>query len=191
MSAINDVALVARAREGDRRAFGQLVLRHERAMLAIARAYFAAEADAEDAVQEAFVTAFRRLGQLADDGRFAGWVARITVRKCLDALRARTDKMSLADFASTVQLHRRLGQVQLTPATLASKGEEAEVLKAAIGHLPDAQRVVLMLRYAEDMTYNQMAAYLSVPASTVRGRLHTAKQGLREVLGSLLDDGEG
>ena len=185
MSATDDRARVARAREGDRGAFGELVVRHERAMLAIARAYFASEADAEDAVQEAFVTAFRRLGQLADDGRFAGWVARITVRKCLDILRARTDKMSLADFASTVQFRSRVGRVQLTPATLASKGEEADLLKATIGTLPEAQRVVLMLRYAQDLSYEQIAAYLDVPASTVRGRLHTAKRSLGKALADL------
>jgi len=185
MGATDDSALVARARAGDRKAFGKLVLRHERAMLAIARAYFASEADAEDAVQEAFVTGFRRLHQLADDRRFAGWLARITVRKSLDILRSRTDKVSLADFASTVQFHSRVRPVRPTPATLASKGEEADLLKAAIGRLPEPQRVVLMLRYAQDLTYEQMAAYLDVPASTVRGRLHTAKRALGKALTSL------
>jgi len=185
MSASEDSALVARAREGDRDAFGELVLRHEQAMLAIARAYFASEADAEDAVQEAFVAAFSRLEQLADDGRFAGWVARITARKCIDILRSRTDKVSLADFASTVQLRSRLGRTQLTPASLASRDEEADRLKAAIGSLPEAQRVVLMLRYAQDLTYDQIAVYLDVPPSTVRGRLHTAKRALGEALAGL------
>ena len=179
---MDDAPLVSRAKRGEREAFGELVSRHERAMLAIARAYFASDADAEDAVQEAFVKAFRSLAQLADDGRFSGWLARITVNTCLDTLRARTDKVSLADFASTVQLRPRVGQLQLTPAAMASSNEQAELLKAAIGRLAEAQRVVLMLRYVEDMAYEQMAAYLGVPPSTVRGRLHTAKQALRKLL---------
>jgi RNA polymerase sigma-70 factor (ECF subfamily) len=185
MAATDDAALVARARSGDDEAFGELVTRHQRAMFAIARAYFAAEADADDAVQEAFVRAFEALDQLRDKSRFAGWLARITVNECLATLRSRTDKMSLADFASTEQFKPRLGQVYLTPATLASQGEEADQLKAAIGRLPEPQRVAVMLHYAADMTYNEIASYLDVPYTTVVGRLHTARQALRRTLGAL------
>ena len=64
MAAPEDRTLVERARSGDQEAFGQLVSRHERAMFAIARSYFASAADAEDAVQEAFVKAFQSLAQL-------------------------------------------------------------------------------------------------------------------------------
>jgi RNA polymerase sigma-70 factor (ECF subfamily) len=186
--ATEDQGLVARAKRGDREAFGDLVVRHEGAMLAIARAYFASEADAEDAVQEAFVRAYRRLDQLAFENRFAAWVARITKNVCIDILRARTDKMSLADFASTVQFHKRVGPVQLTPGALASKGEEADMLRAAIGSLPEAQRVILMLRYTEEMSYDEMATYLDIPPSTVRWRLHAAKEALRRALRSLTPD---
>ena len=185
MAEADDATLVARAKTGDRDAFGMLVRRHNGALLAIARAYFASEADAEDAVQEAFVKAYRELGQLAFDSRFAAWAARITKNTCLNILAARSDKVSLAAFASTVKLEPRLGQVYFTPSTLASKSEEAQQLMAAIGRLPEPQRVVLLLRYIEGMTYDQIAAYLDVPASTVRGRLYAAKQSLRQILTSL------
>lgn len=151
-------------------------------MLAVARAYFLSEADAEDAVQGALVKAFRCLGQLRDGARFSGWLTRITVNTCLDTLRSRTDKRSLADFATSVVLHPRLGQQQLTPATLASRSERSEMLRVAIGRLPEDQRVVVMLHYGEDMTYDQMAEYLDVPPSTVQGRLRRAKRTLRELL---------
>ena len=58
-------------------------------------------------------------------------------------------------------------------------------MRAAIGRLPEDQRIAVMLRYGEDMTYDQMAAYLDVPASTVQGRLRRAKRALRDMLGSL------
>jgi RNA polymerase sigma-70 factor (ECF subfamily) len=177
--------LVARARRGDTEAFGGLVARHERAMLAVARAHFASTADAEDAVQDALVKAFRSLDQLNDGAKFSGWLLRITVNTCHDVLRARTDKQSLADFATSVPLRRRVGEPALTPAAQASKAERVEQLRAAIGRLPEDQRVVVMLRYGEDMTYDQIAEYLDVPPSTVQGRLRRAKQGLREMLGSL------
>ena len=192
MATADDRELVASARRGDTEAFGELVSRHERAMLAAARAYFASEADAEDAVQDALVKAFRSLDQLQDGARFAGWLMRITVNTCLDTLRSRTDKQSLADFATSIQVFPRLGQQPLTPATLASRSERSELLRAAIGRLPEDQRVVVMLHYGGDMSYEQMAEYLDVPPSTVQGRLRRAKQALCELLRPLGPaDGEG
>ncbi|MFC1806477.1 RNA polymerase sigma factor [Planctomycetota bacterium] len=185
MSDASDDELVERARGGDQGAFSELVVRHQRAMLGIARAYFASQADAEDAVQDAFVKAFRRLSQLNDGNSFAAWVARITARVCLDTLSNRTDKVSLSDFASTARLHPRLGQPQFTPSTLASREEDQDLVKVAVGHLPENQRIVLMLRFGEGMTYGQIATYLDLPKSTVQGRLHRAKQALRSVLRTL------
>jgi len=177
-----DAWLVLRAKQGESEAFGELVTRHERAMLAIARAHFASDADARDAVQDAFVKAFMALEGLDDHRRFAAWLGTITTNTCRDALRSRTDKVSLTDFSTSAQLRPRLGQESLTPSALSSKGEEAELVKIAIGRLPEAQRVVLMLRYVEHMTYERMAAYLDVPPSTVRGRLYHAKRALRKTL---------
>lgn len=185
MVTVDNDTLVLRAREGDAEAFGCLVSRHERAMLAAARAYFASQTDAEDAVQDALVKAFRTLGQLRDDRKFAGWLMRITINTCIDILRTRTDKLSLADFASTVLLVPRVGQPQLTPASLASRSERLDLLHAAIGTLPEDQRLVVMLRYGQDMSYEEMAEYLGVPASTVQGRLHRAKRALRKLLGPI------
>jgi len=185
MEAADGCALVLRARDGEREAFGELVARHSRAMMAIARAYFAEEADAEDAVQDAFVKAWEALGQLERPERFAAWLARITSRTSIDILRARRDKLSLADFATSVPLRPRVGPEQLTPAALASKGERAEMLRAAIGRLPENYRVVIMLRYSADMSYAATAAYLDVPVTTVETRLHRAKKALRDLLPGL------
>lgn len=185
MDTEDDSALVAQVRGGDDGAFRELVRRHERAMLAIARSYFASDADARDAVQDAFVRAFECLDQLESPRSFGAWLARITANICIDTLRTRTDKVSLDDFASTARLRPRLGQTSLTPSTLASKNEQADLIKAAIGHLPEDQRTVVMLRFGEDMTYEQIAVYLDVPTTTVQGRLHRAKKALRSVLRTL------
>lgn len=185
MAAPDDGSLVEQARAGAREAFGELVERHSRAMVAIARAYFAEEADAEDAVQDAFVKAFERLGQLDRPERLAAWLARITARTCIDTLRAVKHKVSLADFATSVPLRPRVGREHLTPASLASRGERAERLRAAIGRLKEPHRVVVMLRYSGAMSYAEIAAYLDVPITTVETRLHRAKRALRELLPEL------
>ena len=185
MTSLADDTLVSRAKRGDRGAFGELVARHQAAMLAIARAYFASEADAQDAVQDAFVKGYQALGQLAAGDRFAAWMARITVNTCLAVLRTSKEKVSLSEFASTVQLFPRVGHEPFTPATLAGNRERVTLLRAAVGRLPEAQRVALLLRYLEDMSYEQIAGYLDVPASTVRGRLHKAKRALRKMLATL------
>ncbi len=189
MAAVDDAALVARALAGDETALGQLLSRHRRAMLAIARAYFASDADAEDAVQEASVTVCRALEQLNDGTRFSGWMAAITRNTCLQILRTQKDKVSLADFASSVQLRRRVGSTPATPAALASLHEDGELLWIAIGRLTEDHRVALMLRYTEDMTYNAIAAYLDVPLSTVQSRLRNAKRALKGMLDTLRPSG--
>jgi len=182
---VDDADLVGRAQQGDSAAFGELVKRHERAMLAIARSYFASDADARDAAQAAFLKAWRHLGRIRKPARFAAWLTRITARTCLDVLRTRPDRVSLAEFSSSVRLRPRVGTESLTPASLAGKREEAIYVKAAIGRLREHQRVVLMLRYAEDMSYADMAQYLSVRISTVRGRLEKAKKAMRRELALL------
>ncbi|NQT88428.1 sigma-70 family RNA polymerase sigma factor [bacterium] len=185
MTEPDDATLVARAQNGDQEAFGDLVARHQRAMYAIGRAYMASEADAEDAVQDAFVKAFLAIGQLNASHKFAGWMARITANTCLDTLRTRKDKVSLADFATSVPLRPRIGPHQLTPSTLASQSEETQMLRAAIGRLPDPQRVAIMLRYGGCLSYEQIAAYLDAPVTTVDSRLHKAKLALRKMLKTL------
>jgi len=180
--AAGDGDLVSRARRGDREAFGELVSRHQRGVLAIARAYFASEADAEDAVHDAFVRAFQHLHQLKDRHRFAAWVARITVNRCLSILNSKSDRVSLPEFASSVQVLPRSGQEHLTPATVAQRAEHLQLLKAAVGRLPEDQRVVIMLRYLQHMSYEKIAAYLDVPQSTLRWRAHVARKALRDAL---------
>ena len=185
VSTPSDEGLVAQARGGDREAFGALVRRHMPAMFALARAYFASDADAEDAVQDAFVKAYGSLDQLQSPARFAAWLATITRRTCLDVLRSTREKLSLADFATTAQLFPRVREQQLTPASLASKGERSDLVKAAVGRLPEKQREALMLWYTDGMSYDQMASYLDVPMSTVKSRLHRAKLSLKEALQAL------
>jgi RNA polymerase sigma-70 factor (ECF subfamily) len=185
-AAVVDAGLVARARGGDSEAFGQLVSRHERAMLSIARAYLASEVDAEDAVQQAFLKAYEALDGLADGRRFAAWLKTITANVCRDTLREQPYKASLADYSSSAQFRPRLGEAPPTPATLCSKGEQVELLKIAVGRLPEAQRVVVMLRYKEHMSYKHISAYLDLEPSTIRGRLQGAKRALRKALKPLV-----
>jgi len=182
MSSVDDATLVARAKGGDREAFGGLVARHQGAMFAIGRAYFASEADAQDAVQEAFLKAFQSLAQLRSHDRFPAWMARITMNTCLDTLRKKTDKRSLADFATSVPLRPRVAEPQLTPARLAGQSEEVEMLRVAIGRLPEPQRIVVMLRYGNELSYEQIAGYLALPVTTIDSRLHKAKLALRKML---------
>ena len=106
------------------------------------------------------------------------------VNTCRDILRTCSEKVSLTEFSSTASLRPRLGQDYLTPFSLSSRSEEAELVRIAIGRLPEEQRIVLMLRYVEHMSYEEVALYLEVPPSTVRGRLYHAKRALRGLLES-------
>ena len=186
----DDQDLVARAKQGDREAFGELVLRHEGAMLAIARAYFASEADAEDAVQEAFVKAYRRLEQLASDSRFAAWVARITRNLCIDELRKRKVRRH-----SPLDARGPEGEGRALVEKLANGGpptdapamdhELRERIEHAIAQIPDKQREVFVLREFSHLSFAEVATTVGCSENTAKSRMRYALERLRVLLADL------
>jgi RNA polymerase sigma-70 factor (ECF subfamily) len=166
-----DALLVASARLGDRRAFGTLVLRWQKRLIAHAWRLLRDEEGARDAVQEAWAEIVRGLQRLRDDNAFGPWAYRIVSRRC-----AR-------------QIGRAAGRRRLDAALAAQPEVEAqepagegERLGHALRTLPPAQQAAVALFYLEDMSVAEVAVALDVPAGTVKTRLMHARQRLRSVL---------
>ena len=134
-------------------------------------------ADAEDACQEALLSAWRGWAQLRDPGRFDAWFDRILVNVCTEQLRRRARR-------HTVELTDKLGITGDSDATWTAERDE---IGAALHGLSAEQRTVVVLRYWADLPTDEIAARLGVPAGTVRSRLHYALEALRARLGT----GEG
>jgi RNA polymerase sigma-70 factor (ECF subfamily) len=183
-----DAALLARLRAGDEAAFGELVRREGGRMLAVARRILRSDEDAHDALQDAFLAAFRHLPEFAGEARLATWLHRIAINAALMRLRSRKRRREdaleplLPQFAEDG--HFRAPQADWRPDGEAALGrkESASLVRACIDRLPESHRTVLLLRDIEGLDTAQTAAALGLGVDAVKMRLHRARQALRSLL---------
>jgi RNA polymerase sigma-70 factor (ECF subfamily) len=173
---------VSSAAAGDVRAFESLMRHHNRAMFRTARAILKDDAEAEDALQEAYLQAYRSLGSFRADARFSTWLARIVVNESLMRLRKHTRRASIVPIQAAAPLEE-VEQVSddnmAKPDSSAERAEMRRLLEAQIDRLPDAYRTVFMLRAVEGLDVRETAECLGVNATTVRTRMFRAQRLLR------------
>ena len=173
----SDGELVLETLAGDREAFGKLVERHRRTILALAVQRGFQQAEAEDVAQEVFVKAFNSLARLQEPEAFARWLYGITGHVLADVVRTekRRGRSVGLDHAAELAAPPREGGERFLNAV--------EVLRA-ISELPDAQRMVLTLRYLEGLTPKEIAQRLGQPRGTIRSHLHHALAYLQLAFGA-------
>ena len=178
--------LVALARAGDLEAFGTLVDRHARAARRVAAAALATRDDADDVVQEACLTAWQRLGDLADPLAFRSWLLRITWRKALD--RRRSVRTWLTRLVSGDDAEVAIGVTAAagpSPEGEAMAGELDRALAVVIRSLPTRLRDPFLLATAHHHRYDEIAEWLRLPVGTVKWRVFEARRILREKIAAL------
>ena len=168
---MTDADLIQRALSGDSDAFGDLIVRHQGAVQALAYHTLGSFDDARDASQETFVHAYLKLDQLRDVDRFAGWLRTIALNRCRSLRRGRKETVPLDEVSAPVD--------ETTPCDGLLARESRESVHRALRMLTDRNRLVITLRYLGGMSYRDIAGFLDVPLSTVEGRMHRAKQELR------------
>lgn len=168
--------LVEHARAGDLAAFTELVSRFQAMAYGYAYSVLGDFALAEDAAQEAFLEAHRRLGDLREAAAFPGWFRRIVFKYC--------DRIARSQRAATVPLDAvgELRSGQPGPEAVAEQREREAVILDAIRTLPRDQRIAVTLFYIDGYSQQEVATFLDVQVSTVKNRLYTARKGLRERL---------
>ena len=168
-------ALVREAQGGSEAAFAMLVHTHMRRAYAVARAICATHEDAEDAVQDGFLHAYRALERFRPEQAFAAWLNRIVANAALDIGRRR--KVRDAD-----SLPETLSVPQFDPS---ERSELRGRLGSALEILPERQRSVLVLHDVEGYTHGEIGTMLGIPEGTARSDLHHARASLRERLRDL------
>jgi RNA polymerase sigma-70 factor, ECF subfamily len=164
----DDVVLVQRCLAGDPAAFEPLVRRYQRVLFNVALRMLGDYAAADDATQNAFIGAYRKLASFDPNRRFFSWIYRILVNECLNDRRSRQPFEPLAaDVAA-------LG----SPADDLETSERRRAVQAAIRDLPRDYRDVVVLRHFGGLSYDEIADAVGVPAKTVKSRLHTARERL-------------
>lgn len=182
----SDTALVAAILAGDDSAFETLMRRHNRLLFRTARAILANDADAEEAVQEAYLKAYLKLAGFAGTARLSTWLVKIAVNESLARLRRRMPGAAPDgvpwDETAESQMTADAPTTTPSPEAAAAQGELRRCLEAAIDALPQAQRSVFMLRAVEEFSTEDTAECLGIPPETVKTRLHRARRQLRRRL---------
>jgi RNA polymerase sigma-70 factor (ECF subfamily) len=189
-------ALLAALRGGDDRAYERLVSEHGGRMLAVAQRMLRNDEEARDALQEAFLLAFRGLPRFAGQSRLSTWLHRIVVNAALMKLRRRrahpeeSIEALLPTFLEDGHSAVEYGDWPESADRLLERAEVRERVRAAIDRLPVTYRTVLLLRDIEELDTGEVAEALGISANAVKIRLHRARQALRELLDPHLRQGE-
>ena len=182
-----EAGLVAALRAGDEAAYERVVRPYSPRLLASARRILRNEEDARDAVQDAFLSAFKSLEKFEGQSLFSTWLHRIGVNAALMKLRSRQRKPErpVSDLLPKFleDGHQANPAVPWEPADkLLERQETRELVRRSIDTLPDSHRTVLLLRDIEGLDTEQTAEQLGVSAGVVKTRLHRARQALRTLL---------
>jgi RNA polymerase sigma-70 factor (ECF subfamily) len=173
---LDDAALAARAAAGDRDAFGALVLRHQPAVRRVCRAVTGDDHDADDAAQDAFLSALDRIETYDRSRPFGPWLMRIATNAGIDLLRRRTVRRTEA-------LDEAYAGNNDSPARDAERSELRSRIQRALATLPERQRAAITLFDLEGYPHAEIAEALGIPEGTVRSDVFHARRKLREALG--------
>ncbi|WP_129633294.1 sigma-70 family RNA polymerase sigma factor [Candidatus Oscillochloris fontis] len=178
MDLLAEEALITRrAKSGDQAAFADLVNRYTGALYNQAYRMLGNAQEAEDAVQEVFLRAYRRLDTYDSSRRFVTWLLTIGSNYCIDRLRRRRmNWLTLDDVAFWLTSN------EAGPERRALESEQQDTVQQALQTLPEGYRSVTFLRYWHDLSYLEIAEMLNLTEATVKTRLHRARKMLRHVL---------
>ena len=191
-----DAALAARVAAGDLGAFERLMRLHNRRLYRLARATLRDEADAEEALQDAYLRAFKAIGQFRGESSLATWLSRLVLNECLGRLRRQGRRSSIVRLVSTDADERVEHEFMSHPSPGATPHDHAErseiraMLERKLDELPEAFRTVFVLRGVEEMDVSEVARCLGIPETTVRSRFFRARSMLRELLARDFDVAE-
>jgi len=187
----SDAELAGRVAAGEPAAFEALMRRHNRTLFRTARAILRDDAEAEDALQEAYLQAYGAIGNYRAEAKLSTWLARIVANEALMRVRKRTRRAAIVPLqpgASEDEIDEIPDDnMDDKPERSAQRSEMRRLLEAQIDLLPDDYRVVFVLRAVEELSVEETAEALGIPPATVRTRLFRARSLLREALASKID----
>jgi RNA polymerase sigma-70 factor (ECF subfamily) len=177
----NETNLIRRSQAGDREAFGGLVEQHQRYVYNLALRVVGNEQDAEDLAQEAFVRAWLALPNFRLQARFRTWLFRIVTNLCYNRLPGLRRELADLGEGCLAELPDETGP-DLDPAAGLEAGELRRYLHRQIDELPEAYRLLVVLRYQQGLSYEEIAQAASLPLGTVKTGLFRARERLRQAL---------
>jgi RNA polymerase sigma factor (sigma-70 family) len=173
---------------GDRAQFTALMRQYNRRLYRLARAVLRDDAEAEDALQDAYVSAYHSIQQFRGESALSTWLSRLVLNECLGRLR-RSERRSKA--MTLVSPNDEMSDVAedagRRPDWILARAQMRALIEQKLDQLPEAFRLVFVLRSVEELSVEETAAMLDIPAATVRSRYFRAKGLLREALAQEID----
>jgi RNA polymerase sigma-70 factor, ECF subfamily len=177
---VADCDLVLLARDGDITAYSVLVSRYQRAVYGIVSRMVKGPEDVDDIVQDVFVSAYKSMGRFRGEASFATWVHSIAVNTTIKYLKKMKSRQAASIDDPEYHIEDILaGDPSTGPAETAEDKERKAAVRSAVDELPEKHRVVVVLRYFEDYTCEEIAKILNCSVGTVWSRLHYACKKLR------------
>jgi RNA polymerase sigma-70 factor (ECF subfamily) len=190
---VSDADLVRGIAAGDRQAFTLLMRRHNRPLYRTARSILRDDSEAQDALQEAYLLAFRNIAKFRGESSLLTWLTRIVVNSAIARSRKISRRAEVIEISAEPDWDKETAgapvdcQASRQPEQSAERAELRRIIEKKIDDLPEAFRTVFMLRAVEEMPVEDVAASLGIPEATVRTRYFRAKGLLRESLARELD----
>ncbi len=181
---MGEAELIRRAQSGDRDALIELLRSIENSVYRSAYYILGNEQDALDASQEALIRIYRKIDTFQEKAKFSTWVQRIVSNICMDKFRAKKETVSI-DEHELVLPDRNNVEDSILQTGL------AEDVQSAIAKLPEQYRVVVVMRYLQELSYQEISDTLQVPLNTVKSYLFRARQQLQEYLNEYQRGGVG
>lgn len=188
----SDAELAQRASGGDEAAFEGIMRRYNQRLFRTARSIVHSDVEAEDALQDAYLQAWRALGGFRAEAQLSTWLVRIVVNASLGRLRRKQAPLVSLDVAMTAvepgaQASSLADEPDRSPDRVAMRAQLRHLMEKRIDLLPEAFRTVFMLRAVEEMSVEEVAQALDIPEATVRTRYFRARSLMREGLASEID----
>ena len=183
-----DIRLMLRVRDGDQKAFAELVERYQHRLLAVMHHLVGNTEEAEDLAQEVFLRVYRNREKYSPTAKFATWLFKIANNLALNALRNRTRRVALSLDTNTANSSGNWPAQQLAtsrdqpPTHRLQQRELEEVIRRALDELNERQRMAVILNKYEDMDYQEIAAVMGLSMKAVKSLLCRARMKLRQSL---------
>jgi RNA polymerase sigma-70 factor (ECF subfamily) len=190
---LGDAELAARIAARDQDAFALLMRRHNQLLFRTARSILHDDTEAEEAVQDAYLQAWRAIGQFRADARLSTWLTRIVVNAAIGRLRKSTRRAEVVRLHPDGDINNDVSEAGMDHGATESieqgamRAQTRQLLEASIDALPEAFRTVFVLRAVEEMSGEEVARCLDIPEATVRSRFFRARSQLRAALLNQID----
>ncbi len=184
-----DIELVEECKLGSRKAFNQLMLKYQNKVFSIAMRMLKNTDEAQDAAQDVFLAVYRSIKKFRGDSKLKTWIYRIVINTCINRLKSKKRKQQAPLDNQNEMLIEKSQEEGKTPQATIDNPLKAlerknlrEIIEKEIAKLPEENRVIIIMRDVEGLSYEQIEKILEIPDGTVKSRLHRGRQELKKRL---------